>query len=64
VGRLRRTIDPEKLAPAGWVAISISSSTDPPVCTRTAVLCPKHAKELDGMLKGIGGRLSDIVGGA
>jgi hypothetical protein len=56
--------DPEKLAPAGWIAISISSSTDPPVCIRTAVLCPKHAKELDGMLKGIRGRLGDIVGGA
>jgi len=53
--------DPEKPAPAGWVALSISSSTDPPVCVRTAVLCPKHAKELDGLLKGIGGRLGDIV---
>ena len=49
--------DPEKPAPAGWVAVSISSSTDPPVCVRTAVLCPKHAKELDHVLKGIGGRL-------
>ena len=53
--------DPEKPAPAGWVALSISSSTDPPVCVRTAVLCPKHAKELDSVLKGIGGRLGDIV---
>jgi hypothetical protein len=53
--------DPEKPAPAGWVALSVSSSTDPPVCVRTAVLCPKHAKELDGSLKGIGGQLGDIV---
>jgi hypothetical protein len=53
--------DPEKPAPEGWIALSISSSTDPPVCVRTAVLCPKHAKELDGTLKGISGRLGDIV---
>jgi hypothetical protein len=53
--------DPKKLAPAGWVALSISSSTDPPVCVRTAVLCPTHAKELNDTLKGIGGRFGDTV---
>ena len=53
--------NPEKPAPEGWVAVSISSSTDPPVCIRHAVLCPTHAKEFDGTLKGIGGRFGDTV---
>jgi hypothetical protein len=26
------------------------------------VLCPKHAKELDGVLKGIGERVGDNLG--
>jgi hypothetical protein len=60
-GSCAARFDPEKPAPDGWIALSISSSTDPPVCVRTAVLCPKHAKEFDGTLNGVGSRLGDTV---
>ena len=42
--------------PRGWVRLTITGKFD----GRTVVLCPKHARELDDLLKGIGGALGDI----
>jgi hypothetical protein len=49
--------------PAGWVRFSLLRSLNdkPPVYTRVGVLCPNHARTIEGLLKGIGGRLADIV---
>jgi hypothetical protein len=50
--------------PAGWVRLSLSRSImNKTNCARAEMLCPKHAKKLEGMLKGIPGPLGDIVHG-
>ena len=46
--------------PRGWVTLTIAGAHN----ERRCVLCPKHARELDGLLKGIGGAFGDIAGSA
>ena len=47
--------------PPRWAALAIGTSPLSQHSTRQAVLCPKHAAELDGLLKGIGGPLGDLL---
>jgi hypothetical protein len=51
--------------PAGWVRFTLlrSLGDKPPIYTRFGVLCPNHARTIEGLLKGIGGQLGDIVHG-
>ena len=62
--------------PAGWVCLltwwapwpepekTVAEVACGPFCKRDAVLCPKHASELEGLLKDIGNQLKDVAGSA
>ena len=43
--------------PADWATVTI----EVPGTSRHAILCPKHAEHLDGLLKAIGGTLDDLL---
>ena len=49
--------------PAGWVRITLlrSLGDKPPVYARVGVLCPKHARAIEGLLKGTPGQFGDNI---
>jgi hypothetical protein len=51
---------PPGTTPRGWVRLTITGEFD----ARAMVLCSKHARELDDLLKGAGGVLGDFLGSA
>jgi hypothetical protein len=46
--------------PRGWIMLTIGRAQGELHC----ILCPKHTRELDGLLKSMGGASGDIVGNA
>lgn len=49
--------------PAGWVRFTLlrSLGDKPPVYSRAGVLCPNHARAIEGLLKGIPGQFGDNI---
>ena len=46
------------------IGLTVGDVASGPFCNRDAVLCPVHARELEGMLKDIGNELKDVRGSA